>query len=79
MRGYDSRWANYRASYLRQHPLCVRCQRPATMVDHIIPVTGPDDPLFWPETNHQSLCRDDHAAKTAEDRSRQRIDDVSIR
>ncbi len=38
---------------------------PATDVDHIVPVTGPDDPRFWAPANHQSLCHDCHSAKTA--------------
>ena len=63
-RGYDAKWKRYRKRYLREHPLCVECGRAAVTVDHIIPVTGPDDPLFWPETNHQSLCIADHNRKT---------------
>ena len=40
----------------------------ATDVDHIIPVEGPLDPLFWDETNWQSLCHPHHSRKTnAED------------
>lgn len=44
----------------------------ATEVDHIIPVTGPDDPLFWEESNHQPLTHECHSRKTmAELRGRQ--------
>jgi len=69
-RGYDSRWARYSTLYRREHPLCVECQKegrvtPATDVDHIIPVTGPDDPLFWDPNNHQPLCHMHHSTKTA--------------
>lgn len=64
-RGYGHRWRKYREHYLRRHPLCIRCQRAATDVDHIIPVNGPSDPLFWPATNHQSLCGHCHKHKTA--------------
>jgi 5-methylcytosine-specific restriction protein A len=69
-RGYDARWHRYRDWYLRQHPLCVECAKAgvataATIVDHIIPVRGPDDPRFYEYGNHQSLCTEHHAKKTA--------------
>jgi 5-methylcytosine-specific restriction protein A len=56
--------------YLAEHPLCVECEREgraeaATDVDHIVPVTGPDDPLFWEESNHAALCHSCHSRKTA--------------
>jgi len=41
---------------------------PAVIVDHIVPVQGPDDPLFWPETNHQSLCFSHHEKKKAREK-----------
>lgn len=68
-RGYGERWRRYRRSFLAGHPLCVRCEeggivRPATDVDHIIPVHGPSDPLFWEPSNHQALCHSHHSAKT---------------
>jgi 5-methylcytosine-specific restriction protein A len=34
-------------------------------VDHIKPVSGPGDPLFWEPTNHQALCQSCHSIKTA--------------
>lgn len=69
-RGYDRRWRNYRLQYLREHPLCVECSKQhrttaATVVDHITPVNGRDDPLFWDEGNHQALCAPCHSVKTA--------------
>jgi 5-methylcytosine-specific restriction protein A len=69
-RGYDARWRAFRAWFLRHHPLCVACAKdgkvvPAQHVDHVQPVEGPDDPLFYAEGNHQSLCVAHHAAKTA--------------
>ena len=39
-RGYTSRWQRISRQYLRQHPLCVRCGRPAQVVDHIVPHRG---------------------------------------
>lgn len=34
-------------------------------VDHIVPVAGPADPLFWQEWNHQALSKRQHSEKTA--------------
>ncbi len=63
-RGYDSRWAKVRAAYLRKHPLCeCGCDKPADLVDHIIPISGPDDPLLWDEENFQSLTTQCHTRK----------------
>lgn len=63
-RGYGYRWQQYRLSYLRQHPLCVRCKAlgmvvEATIVDHVVPHQG-DQVLFWDERNHQALCKPCH-------------------
>jgi len=58
--------------YLFEHPICgdpfkrhVGRYEPTTDIDHIVPVTGPDDPLFWREDNHQPLCHACHSYKTA--------------
>ena len=70
-RGYDSRWQKYRLRFLAEHPLCRECWNtnkhavPARHVDHIIPVSGPNDPLFWVPSNHQGLCHSCHSKKTA--------------
>jgi len=64
-RGYSYRWGKYSRQRLREYPECVSCGREAEATDHIIPVTGPDDPLFWDSSNHQSLCRSCHSSKTA--------------
>ncbi|MGP9437417.1 HNH endonuclease signature motif containing protein [Ewingella sp. AOP8-B2-18] len=68
-RGYTAQWDKYRLIYLKAHPLCVHCEKkdiytPAKIVDHIIPINGADDVLFWPETNHQGLCMSCHSRKT---------------
>lgn len=63
-RGYNSRWRRYRKYFLMQHPVCVRCGRLATVVDHIIPHKGNQD-LFWQQSNHQALCKLCHDKKTA--------------
>ena len=69
-RGYGSRWNRYTKMYKREHPLCVKCKAEgklvqADVVDHVEPVTGPDDPLFWEPMNHQSLCHPCHNKKRA--------------
>ncbi len=65
-RGYGSRWAKARETFLRSHPMCaMHLQRgryvPATVVDHIIPHRG-DQKLFWDHGNWQSLCATCHSA-----------------
>lgn len=64
-RGYDSKWRRYREHYLANHPLCVKCGRIATDIDHIKAVNGQTDPLFWVESNHQALCHECHSRKTS--------------
>ena len=41
---------------------------PATVVDHIVPVSGPYDERFFDERNHQSLCASCHNAKRQRER-----------
>lgn len=71
-RGYDSRWTKYSKIYRMNNPLCVRCSEKgkvnlAECVDHIKPVENKNDPLFWLESNHQSLCNSCHSEKTAKE------------
>ena len=68
-RGYSNRWGEYRRHFLKANPLCVHCFKAdvytsATIVDHIIPIEGEADVLFWPASNHQSLCAACHGRKT---------------
>ncbi|MBK4586883.1 HNH endonuclease, partial [Enterobacter hormaechei] len=68
-RGYSNRWGEYRRHFLKANPLCVHCLKAgvyasATIVDHIIPIEGEADVLFWPASNHQSLCAACHGRKT---------------
>jgi len=63
-RGYGSRWQKARATYLKDHPLCVMCKAEgaielATVVDHIIPHEG-NQSLFWDSKNWQALCKSHH-------------------
>jgi len=67
-RGYSGRWVRYRKYYLQAHPLCAcGCGKLATDIDHIKPVKGPFDPLFWDESNHQALAHECHSRKTAKE------------
>ena len=59
------KWRKYSKSYLLKNPRCVKCGRPSTEVDHIIPII--DGGSFWDASNHQALCHSCHSIKTAED------------
>ena len=66
--GYSSRWQKARKKFLRNHPLCVECQKQgrlteATVVDHITLHRG-DQKLFWDESNWQPLCKPCHDKNT---------------
>lgn len=67
-RGYSTRWQRISKRYLQEHPLCVRCGRPAQVVDHIVPHRGREQ-LFWDESNWQALCKPCHDKKTGEEDS----------
>lgn len=75
--GSTRRWRRFRANWLAEHPLCAgwprgyRCGRVADELDHIIglgafPEHQREDARF-DERNVQSLCRDCHRKKTAEE------------
>jgi hypothetical protein len=74
-RGYCSaRWRRFRALQLQRQPLCVACEKEgritmATDVDHIRPVTGPDDESFLRFSAVQSFCAAHHSQKTAREDS----------
>ena len=60
-RGYGHEWQKLRKMVLARSPLCVRCNQPATDVDHIVAKShGGTDEL----TNLQTLCHKCHAKKT---------------
>lgn len=59
-RGYNHEWRKARTAYLAMHLRCVRCGKPATVVDHITPHKG-NDRLFWDRTNWQPLCASCHS------------------
>ncbi|WEG14915.1 HNH endonuclease [Pullulanibacillus sp. KACC 23026] len=49
--------------------MCLKDGRlePSRHTDHIKPVSGPNDPLFWDPNNHQALCVSCHSTKTAKE------------
>lgn len=60
-RGYDAKWRRNRAMFLRHHPVCCQCGKPATEADHIQPrARGGSD--RW--DNLQPLCKPCHSRKT---------------
>lgn len=69
-RGYHSGWDKMRDAHMAAEPLCRMCHRPATMVDHIIPIA--DGGELLDDANLQSLCDSCHGKKTAEDLRRRR-------
>jgi 5-methylcytosine-specific restriction protein A len=66
---YDQRaWRDASRAFLRQHPLCVECERQrvirlAVHVDHVTPHRGDVD-AFWNRENWQALCSHCHGQKT---------------
>ncbi len=74
-RGYGHRWRLARATYVREHPLCVPCASAgkvtaAAEVDHIVAHEEIGDAWFWDRENWQSLCKRCHSAKTARENER---------
>jgi 5-methylcytosine-specific restriction protein A len=62
-RGYDHKWAKFRASFLASNPLCEYCMargqvEVATVCDHDLPHEQ-DAHLFWDNT-FTALCKRDH-------------------
>jgi len=65
----STRWRKARIRYLREHPLCVECEKqgrlvPAKVVDHVTDHKGDYD-LFWDVGNWQGMCIKHHNSKTA--------------
>lgn len=60
-RGYNSKWDQARAAFLKSRPDCAMCQQPAKVVDHITPHRG-DKALFWRRSNWQPLCTRCHSS-----------------
>lgn len=66
-RGYDSKWRETRASYLRSHPICedkAGCIARATDVHHL-DGQGPKGERGHDFTNLQALCHAHHSQITS--------------
>lgn len=69
---YNSRrWRNLRLQVLYNEPLCRHCAEqglvmPATVVDHITPIT--QGGAIWDVSNLQPLCTTCHAQKSGRER-----------
>ena len=61
-------WRKLRSAQLKREPLCRRCGKEATTVDHIVPHRG-DKALAFDASNLQSLCARCSNIKSREDRS----------
>ncbi len=59
---YGPLWAKISKAYLRKHPTCTRCGRPAEVVHHI----KPRDVAGDSSSNLTSLCRVCHSRTHAE-------------
>lgn len=62
--GYNYKWQKMSKRFLAMHPLCVECNRLATLVDHRVPHKG-NEKLFWDMSNWQPMCTSCHNRKTA--------------
>lgn len=58
-RGYDGKWQQERAAFLKLHPACVRCGKPSTVVNHKVAHRG-DQRLFWSRSNWEAVCKPCH-------------------
>ena len=68
------RYRIMRARHMDDNPLCALCLESgmvvaATELDHVVPLRIDPD-RFWDTTNIQSLCRQCHENKTAEENGR---------
>ena len=66
-RGYTSTWAKASAGFIRGK-LCAYCLKegrrtPAQCTDHVVPVHGPSDPLFWKRSNWAPCCNSHNAKR----------------
>ncbi len=75
-KGYGRKWQRFRESVFKKRlregkAFCAECGHAfgadSPHGDHITPVKGPDDPLFFVESNIQVLHAECHGRKTADD------------
>jgi len=65
-RYWSAEWRKLRHVFLRENPLCVKCEWPANVVDHIHPVTQGGQ--FYDIDNLQPLCTPCHNRKSAKEK-----------
>lgn len=65
-RYWSTWWRTFRKAYLKLHPLCVKCEWPATVVDHIRPVSQGGDFYRGP---FQAMCKSCHNRKSAQEQA----------
>jgi len=66
---YNYAWRKLRNRFIHENPLCVECLKvgiteAATDIDHIIPLTGVNDPTRLDPSALQALCHVCHSKKT---------------
>ena len=61
-------WRKVRVLQLKNSPLCVKCERVATVADHIIEIKDGGCKLCL--DNLQSMCNGCHTSKTASERKK---------
>ena len=81
--GYGAQWKSISVAWLRDHPMCVRCEQRdrrvvAVHADHIIPVSVAPARVH-DLTNIQSLCRSCHTIKTNYERAGRYFDYENMR
>jgi 5-methylcytosine-specific restriction protein A len=74
-RGYDRVWEKLRDLVRAEEPICRMCLAEGNAelteeIDHIIPISGPDDPLRLERSNLQGLCGRHHRVKTRQENPR---------
>ena len=65
---YPTEWKPFRMEYIKGYPFCIRCGKPAEIVDYIIPLK--DGGAESGERNLEPLCLSCHSRKSIEDGSR---------
>lgn len=70
---YDGAWKRLRLAVLSDQPWCNVCQRIATCVDHIVPISERPE-LRLDRDNLQPLCDTCHRQKTAKENAQRAID-----
>jgi 5-methylcytosine-specific restriction enzyme A len=62
---HTTAWRKLRATFIKQHPLCVECDGIGQVVDHIESIKSGGDPLAW--DNLQTMCHRCHNIKSGKE------------